>query len=73
MTGQLAVTGMQVCHFVVWTDVDITVVPIERDQIFIDYMLSKLQQCYTDYFKPAVLRTYLYKEYEKYGFKNKHA
>lgn len=61
--GQMYATGRKVCEFVVWTFVDMCVIPIKRNEAFITSMLEKLDYFYYNYLKPALIEKYLYKNY----------
>lgn len=63
MQGQLYVTGRNVCEFVIYTFVDISVISVKRDDDFIINILQKLDHFYDTYLKPALLEEYLYKNY----------
>lgn len=60
--GLLLVTGRQWCDFVVWTFVDCFVTRIHRDDTFIEVMISKLNDFFKEYFKPLLLKRYLYRD-----------
>lgn len=49
----------------VYTFVDLRALHIERDQTFIEDMVTKLEHFYETYLKPAILEKYVYRGYEK--------
>ena len=65
--GQLFASNRSMCDFVVYTQKDIYVSRIVRDQIFIDKMIEKLTLFFNDYFKPALKHALFYHNY--YAFK----
>jgi len=64
--GQLLCSDRDLCYFCVYTHKDMRVVKIQKDRSFIAEMLPHLQQFWTDYFQPAVLRRYVYRYYDRY-------
>ncbi|KAJ4430629.1 hypothetical protein ANN_19218 [Periplaneta americana] len=53
--GQLYVTGRQYCCFVVYTAVDMLIIEVERDNVFIQEMSLQLDKFYKEYFVPSLL------------------
>lgn len=66
--GQLLCSNRKLCIFVVYTFNDIIRVDIERDEAFITEMVKKLEGFYSTYFKPAVIKKFLYRDYDDYNF-----
>ena len=69
--GQLYATGRQFCDFIVYTFVDICVIPIRRNDGFIAKMLKKLDYFYFNHLRPAIIEKYLYKNYGDAFFNQK--
>lgn len=67
--GTLFCTERQWCDFVVWTKVDIKIIRVQRDESFIKEMLNKLDDFFVTFFKPCLLRNFLYKKTDKLLFK----
>lgn len=65
--GQMFCTHLKTCHFVVFTLQEVQYIHIKRDDIFIQYMVEKLEDFYKTYFRKAILQTFLYKDYDKYS------
>jgi len=61
--GQLLCTGAECVDFVVYTLKDIYISRIVRDEPFIAEMISKLNDFYASYYKPALLEKFLAKDY----------
>ena len=53
---QLYVTKYQLCDFVVYTPSDICIVPVHRDDVFIEDMVAKMSAFYDEYYKPVVAK-----------------
>ena len=70
--GQLYCAGRMECDFIVYTKPDIKIMRIKRDEKFIECMLQKLQWFFDNYFKPALLNKYLYRDYYSYNFAKKY-
>lgn len=66
--GQMFCTNLKTCHFVVFTLQEVQYIHIKRDDIFIQYMVEKLEDFYKTYFRNAILQKFLYKDYDKYSF-----
>lgn len=66
--GQLHCTGREKCILIVYTITDMKSFIIKRDGAFIEDMVGKLKQFYDNYFKQAVLRRFLYRDYYSYSF-----
>ena len=67
--GQLLCTQRAKAIFVVYTQKEIVRIDIDRDEKFLSLMTEKLMKFYNDYFKHAVLKTFLYKNFCDYEFK----
>ncbi len=63
--GTLLCTDRLWCDFVVWTGKDCKVLPVIRDEAFINGMLTKLTNFYTDFFEPALVKRFYYRETDK--------
>jgi len=66
--GQLFVTNRQMCHLVVYTAVDCKIVAVDRDDIFIDHMVLRLESFFHNYFKPALKDKWFYHRYDQFHF-----
>lgn len=66
--GQLYCTDRQQCILVVYTLKDQKYIEIERDNEFISNMVSQLEEFFHKYFKQALLKRFLYKDYYSYSF-----
>lgn len=66
--GQLFCTGRMKSILIVYTLKDVKYFEIERDNVFISDMVAKLTEFYEQYFKKAILRRFLYKDYYGYSF-----
>jgi len=62
--GQLYTTNRHHCELVVYTLVDMKVVPVMRDDSFVDDMVDKLVTFFIEYFKPALKEQYWYRNYK---------
>lgn len=61
--GQLYASKRKRCVFIVFTFTEFITIIIERDQLFIDNMLIKLDSFYNQYLKPAIISKFLFKNY----------
>ena len=66
--GQLLCSDKQKCDFMVYTQKQFIIIPIERDNSFISTMLTSLTNFYDNNFKRALLEKYLYKNSSKFNF-----
>lgn len=66
--GQLYCTKRNKAKFIIFTLKDLKVIDIPTDPPFIQEMISRLDTFYVDYFKPALLEKYLYRNYHSYSF-----
>ena len=62
--GQLFCSKRQYCDFVIFTQKDLKVVTIAFDNDFVDQMLQKLMSFYNDFFRDAVVKVHLFKDYD---------
>lgn len=69
--GQLLCTDRKYCDFVVFTQVDMKTIHIERDDFFIANMVTKLTEFYDNHFVKALLNYYLYRNSANYTFNYK--
>uniref|UniRef100_A0A2A4J5H1 SWIM-type domain-containing protein n=1 Tax=Heliothis virescens TaxID=7102 RepID=A0A2A4J5H1_HELVI len=67
--GQLYCSGRKYCNLIVYTFKDLKVIYVYRDENFINYMLSKLDEFFNNYFKPEIFKKYLYYNYDVYNNK----
>ena len=65
--GQLHVTKKSLCHLVVYTIEDLQVIKVYPNPEFTKSMLEKLDDFFTDYFKPTYLRKFYFKDYSLYN------
>ena len=68
LQGQLYVTGKSVCHLVVYTQTDLKIVVVPRDDEFIGHMVAKLCNFFEEFFKPAISNKIFYRDYDHYDF-----
>ena len=61
--GQLYVTNREFCDFIIYTFKDFCRISVKRDDVFIPEILEKLDIFYEQYFKPAIIEKYLYRNY----------
>ena len=61
--GQMFCANKKLCLFIVYTFKDILIIPIIRDDIFIQKMLVSLKDFYDNSFKVELLKKYLYKDF----------
>jgi len=61
--GQLMCSGASAVDFVVYTKVDLCVINIVKDELFINDMLHKLTQFFNNYFRHALLDKFVAKNY----------
>lgn len=66
--GQLFCSERQRCLFVVYTLNDIHSQYIERDNNFIEAMVTKLSEFYSFHFEKAMLKKHLFLDYDDYSF-----
>ena len=66
--GQMHCSGRRLCKLVVFTLEDMKVVPVKYDPSFVQAMVEKLEEIYTDTFKDVLINYHLYKEYDKHDF-----
>lgn len=66
--GQLYCSGRQQCHFCVYTFEDFKVFVVQKDDAFIQSMITKLSVFYDEHFKHAVLDHFYYKKTNRYTF-----
>lgn len=66
--GQLFCSERQRCLFVVYTLNDYFSHYIERDNSFIESMITKLSEFYNNHFKKAMLKKHLFSEFDDYSF-----
>ena len=66
--GQLFITRKKVCLLIVYTFKDMAVIQISRDDAFIDTMNANLELFFNDYFKPALLEKFFYRNYVAFDF-----
>ena len=66
--GQMFCTNRNQCHFVVYTFVDMKVIVVNKDDVFIQAMLTKLTLFYNKYFRTVLLDKLYYKQTDKYVF-----
>jgi len=66
--GQLFATNRKVCHLIVFTIVDMKLVVVERDDIFIDHMVMRLSSFFTGHFLPALKDKLMYHSFRDYDF-----
>lgn len=66
--GQLLCTKRKSCFFIVYTQIDMEVMLVERDDLFIQTMVDHLLKFYDEYFKQAILDSFLYHSYNLYSF-----
>ena len=64
--GQLACSERKFCYFCIYTLSDFKVVKIEKDEVFINDMMSKLRSFCEDHFLEAVMGRYVYNFFGKY-------
>ena len=61
--GQMLCANRSTCDFVVYTFKDMKVIKVERDNAFIAEMISKLNEFFNTYYKPALVKRFLYKDF----------
>ena len=66
--GTLLCTKRKWCDFVVWTMKDMKIMRIPRNEECIKELTVRLQDFFEQYFKPALLETFLYRGTFKYDF-----
>lgn len=66
--GQLFCTGRVRCILVVYTFIERKYIEITRDESFISEMIETLTGFYNKYFKQAVARRFLHRDYYGYSF-----
>lgn len=67
--GQMMVTNRKFANLLVFSFIEFIIINVIRNESFIADMEEKLMTFYNDYFKPALLKKYLYKNYAKCFFK----
>ncbi|XP_038063170.1 uncharacterized protein LOC119733878 [Patiria miniata] len=66
--GNLLCTKRKWCDFVVWTTKDMKIMHIPRDDEFINELKIRLRDFFEQFFKAALLETFLYRVTDKYDF-----
>ena len=66
--GQLHCTGRSIGHLVVFTFKDVKIIEVPCDHTFINNMLAKLTNFYSEHFRKSMLDKFFYKDYYKYKF-----
>ena len=66
--GQLYCTERTKCILVVYTLKDMKCIPVVRNQSFIDSMIDKLSAFYSSFFKQAIIRRFVHRDYYNYSF-----
>lgn len=66
--GQLLCSRRKTCYFVVFTQKDLKVIAVDRDNEFIETMLEKLDAFFEHHFRKAYLRRFFHKDYYSYNF-----
>lgn len=61
--GQMYCSGRLYCNFIICTFIDLKVIFIEKDELFIINMMSKLDDFYNFFLRPETINKYLYKNY----------
>jgi hypothetical protein len=64
--GQIFCCNAKYVDFVVYTSVDIKIIRITRDDIFIQDMLEKLNNFFNTYFRDELIEKFMFKNYFKY-------
>ena len=62
--GQLAITDSKTCHFIVFTQIDIKIINITRDDEFIRSMLENLLSFYQTHYRKRILDRYIIRKYD---------
>ena len=66
--GQLYCANRKSCDLLVYTFKDIKIERINRDDQFIEQMISKLLDFYKNHFKDTIVETFCYNDYLFYNF-----
>ena len=62
--GQMFCSGHQSCKLVIFTQKDFKVIKIKFDQTFVDSMVQKLVNFFTDYHRTAVINYHFHHDYD---------
>lgn len=66
--GQLFATNRKSCHLVIYTLGDIKIVVVDRDDIFIDHMVMRLEAFFQSFFVQAIKDKFMFHGYRNYDF-----
>lgn len=61
--GQMFCAEKKRCLFIIYTLVDVLILPIDRDEEFINKMVRSLSDFYNNYFKTELLEKFIFKNY----------
>ena len=65
--GQMFCSSRSVCYFCVYTFVDFRIIPIHKDDTFIDFsVMHRLQHFFDFHLRPALVEKFCYRNYNKF-------